>query len=286
MFILLRVLPGDAITAQLLSSGASQEVISAQRAALGLDQPAATQYMSYLGKLLQGDLGVSYLSGLPVTEIIRSYLGNTVLLASSALLLAIVWGLTLGIVAARAKIFGVLANAAINLSLSLPIYWTGIIAVAVFSIGLNILPASGADNFQHLILPVGVLSFHTAGSIALMTRTQVEAVMNADFVRVARGKGLPENTIWRRHILRVGLLPILNVIALQAGFLLSGTVITETLFLRPGMGTLLIMSVNSRDYPVVQGITLISATAFILVNGCAEWVNRLIDPRTRLNVNS
>lgn len=288
MFILLRVLPGDAITAQLLSSGASQEVISAQRAALGLDQPAAIQYMTYLGRLLQGDLGVSYLSGLPVIEIIGIYLGNTVLLASSALLLAVIWGLTLGVVAARdrTKMVGVIADSAISLSLSLPIYWTGIIAVAVFSLGLNILPASGADDLRHLILPAGVLSFHTAGAIALMTRTQVETVMNADFVRVARGKGLSENTVWRRHILRVGLLPIVNVVALQAGFLLSGTVITELLFLRPGMGTLLVMSVSNRDYPVVQGITLISATTFILVNGCAEWVNRLIDPRARLNVNS
>lgn len=287
MFVLLRILPGDAITAQLISSGASQGIISTQRAALGLDQPAAIQYATYLSRLLRGDLGESYLTGQPVGEIISFYVGNTLMLALCALLLSIALGLSLGIliVSSRSQITRMLASTTMNLALSLPIYWTGILAIAVFSIGLNVLPASGATDVRNLILPAGVLGFHTAGAIALMTRTQVENVTHADFVRTARGKGLRENTIWRRHILRVGLLPIVSVIALQAGFLLGGTVITEMLFLRPGLGTLLIDSVTRRDYPVVQGITLISASTFILVNGCSEWVNHMLDPRVRFSTN-
>lgn len=287
MFVLLRILPGDAITAQLISSGANQAIINTQRATLGLDQPVIVQYVTYLDRLLQGNLGESYLSGQSVGEIIGFYLGNTLVLALCALLLSILLGLSMGmlVVSARSQITRLVAHLATNLALSLPIYWTGILAIAVFSISLNVLPASGADEFRHLILPAGVLGFHTAGAIALMTRTQIEQVSQADFVRTARGKGLPEGIIWRRHILRVGLLPVVSVIALQAGFLLSGTVITEMLFLRPGLGTLLVDSVARRDYPVVQGITLISASTFILVNGCSEWVNYMLDPRIRFSAN-
>lgn len=283
MFFLIRILPGDAITAQLIAAGGEQALIDAQKAALGLDQPALNQYIVFLRQILRGDLGESYLSGQSVVELIGGVLDNTVILAIGALTLAIVGGISMGIASALSKSRTVqfVTNILITLALSLPIYWTGLLAIVIFSLVLNWLPASGDANLSQLILPVGVLAFHTAGSIALITRTQISDAAHADFVRTARAKGLPEQTVVWRHILRVGLLPIVNVIALQAGFLLSGTVITETLFLRSGLGTLLVDAVTRRDFPVVQGVTLVSAAAFVIVNMLSDGLTHLLDPRIR-----
>ncbi len=165
------------------------------------------------------------------------------------------------------------------MALSAPIYWTGTLAIWLFAVVLDWLPSSGAAGATGLILPSLVLGFHTAGSIGRVIAANVQATMHADFVLTARMKGLPENDIVWRHILRVSLLPAVNVIALQASFLLSGVVITETLFIRPGIGRVLLDAVIRQDYPVVQGIVLWIGLVYLLVNAAADALYRQLDPR-------
>jgi peptide/nickel transport system permease protein len=201
----------------------------------------------------------------------------TLTLAVPALVLASVLGTVLGVVGALRG--GGLARVLTSLALSTPIYWTGTLAIYVFTVQLGVLPSAGAGRLSQLVLPVGVLGFHTAGAIARLTQTHVRAALNAAFVQVARSKGLRERQVLLRHVLRVGLLPIVQVIALQAGFLLSGTVITEMLFVRPGMGKLLYDSTLKQDYPVVQGIVIVSAVVYTLLNTLADLLYPLLDPR-------
>lgn len=281
-FFALRILPGDAVTAQLAQSGASQAVIEQRRAEQGLTAPLWAQYGQYLGGLLRGDLGVSLLSGQPVSEMIAQQVIPTLQLGGLALVTAAALGLILGSFGALDVGWGVsfAARLIINLSLSTPLFWTGTAAIFIFSVWLDVLPSSGGARLSQLVLPVAVLGFHTAGAIARVAGSSVRAVRGADFVRTARAKGLPELLITLRHILRVGLIPVIAVVALQAGFLLGGTVITESLFVRPGIGRLLLDSTLRQDYPVVQGIVLLSAFSYTLLNLTADVLSRLIDPRT------
>ncbi len=275
-FFALRLLPGDAIVAQLIQVGVPEEIIDDYRAQDGLTDPAGVQYLRFLGGLLRGDLGLSLLSREPVSAMILRNLLPTLTLALPALMLASILGTALGV--AGAMQWGA-AQAITSLSLSTPIYWTGTLAIFIFTVQLGWLPSAGSGRLSHLVLPVAVLSFHTAGTIARVTQANVRAALNADFVPVARAKGLRERQVLFRHILRVGLLPIAQVIALQAGFLLSGTVITEMLFVRPGIGKLLYDSTLKQDYPVVQGVVIFSAVVYTALNALADVLYPLLDPR-------
>jgi peptide/nickel transport system permease protein len=278
-FFALRVLPGDAISAQLAQGGAGRDDIERARARMGLGAPVAIQYTRFMSDLVRGDLGYSLLSQYPVREMIWERFQPTVKLALSAIVVAAVVGVGLGIIGAFESPVSVLSRLLITLSISAPIYWTGTLAIALFSAHLGWLPSTGTGKLEHLILPVGVLSFHTMGGIARVTQVNVKDVRHASFVWVARSKGLTERYIVGRHILRVGLLPVVTVIALQTGFLLGGTVITESLFVRPGIGRLLLDSTIKQDYPVVQGIVILSAMVYITLTTLADVSHRLIDPR-------
>ena len=275
-FFALRLLPGDAITAQLVDSGASAAQIESRRAALGLDAPLFTQYTDWLVGVVSGDLGVSMLDGQPVNEIVARQVAPTISLALAALLVAILGGMTLGCAAGLGSSS---ARFALNIALSAPIYWTGTLAIWVFALLLDWLPSSGDSGLTGLILPSAVLGFHTAGAIGRVIAAGVAETVNADFVFTARSKGLPEGLIVWRHILRASLLPAVSVIALQAGFLLGGVVITETLFNRPGIGRVLLDAVMRQDYPVVQGIVVWTAAVYIIVNAAADVITRQLDPR-------
>jgi ABC-type dipeptide/oligopeptide/nickel transport system permease component len=280
-FFALRVLPGDAIQAQLREAGASQVVIEQRRAEQGFNDPLVVQYVRYLGNVVRGDLGLSLLDNQPVQEIILRQLPPTITLATGALIFAAVAGVGLGIMAANER-YGILALTArtvMNLSLSTPIYWTSTLAIYLFSGQLGLLPSTGAGRFSQLILPVSILGFHSAGAIARMIETSVREASRSDFVRTARAKGLPERLVQRKHILRVGLLPAVTVILLQAGFLLSGTVITERIFVRPGIGMLLVDRVLQQDYPVVQGIVIFMAVVYTILNALGDLIYPLLDPR-------
>lgn len=280
-FFALRVLPGDAIEAQLVQSGVSQDVIEQRRAEQGLADSVWVQYARFLSNVIRGDFGRSLISGQPVSELILQHLAPTVVLASSALMVAMGLGLVLGISGALELSLGLsgVARAVMSLSLSAPIYWTGTAAIYIFSVQLGMLPSAGAGRLSQLILPVAVLGFHTAGAIARVVQASVRETLDAGFVRVARAKGLPERIVVWRHVLRASLLPVVTVVALQAGFLLSGTVITESLFVRPGIGRLLLDATIRQDYPVVQGVVIFAAVVYTLLNTLADAIYRIVDPR-------
>lgn len=281
-FFALRLLPGDAIQSQLTQSGASPAVIADRRARLGLDEPILTQYGRFWLEAARGSLGYSLLNGQPVTDMIGQRLSPTVILASGAIITAASLGLFLGTAAALQRPLSAAARLLINLALSTPLYWTGTLAIWLFAVLLGWLPSSGGEGAAQLLLPVAVLGFHTAGGIARVVEASLRQTLTADFVRTARAKGLPEHLVLRRHVLRAGLLPVITVVALQAGFLLSGTVITESLFVRPGLGRLLLDSTLQQDYPVVQGIALFLAVIYAALNLLADMLYTWLDPRLRL----
>ena len=283
-FFALRVIPGDAIETQLIESGASASTIAERRAAAGLDAPLPAQYVDFLSGLWRGDLGVSLLDGRPVVQIILDHIEPTITLAISALAVAVSFGLALGTFAALNVGWGIstVSRVLISLALSVPIYWTGTIAIFVFTVQLNLLPSAGAGRLSQLILPAGVLGFHTAGAIGQVIEASIRETLKMDFVRTAYAKGLRERAVMVRHVLRASLLPAVTVIAAQAGFLLGGVVITEALFNRPGIGSILLDATLLQNYPVVQGIVVWSAIVYALMNGLADLLYRLLDPRVRI----
>ena len=280
-FFALRILPGDAIEAQLTQSGAPSEVIEQRRAQQGLSDPLPVQYLHFILNLLHGNLGYSLLNGQAVSDLILQQLMPTVALALGALVLSSALGLSLGVAGSigSGRLTSPVARAVTSLSLSTPIYWTGTVAIYVFSAQLDLLPSAGAGRLSQLILPVGVLGFHSAGAIARVVQTNVSATLNADFVRTARAKGLPERVVIWRHVLRASLLPVVTVIGLQAGFLFSGTIITESLFVRPGIGRVLLDSIIRHDYPVVQGVAIFTTVVYTFFNALTDSLYRVLDPR-------
>jgi ABC-type dipeptide/oligopeptide/nickel transport system permease component len=278
-FFVLRVAPGDAVSAQLEQSGASQEDIESVRRQLGLSDPLGKQYIRFITGLVRGDLGYSLVNGQSVTKLIGDRLQSTVILAFTAITFATIVGVSFGTLAAFENIASRMARAVVDLSISAPIYWTGTLAIVIFSAQLGWLPSTGTGRIDALILPVFVLGFHAMGGIARVLQANVREARSAQFIQTARSKGLPEWLIIRRHILRVALPPVITVIALQAGFLMSGTVITESIFVRPGIGRLLLDSVLLQDYPVVQGIIILSALVYAAFNMLADHISQMIDPR-------
>jgi ABC-type dipeptide/oligopeptide/nickel transport system permease component len=282
-FLMLRLLPGDIVSEQLGLAGASDSQIQARQVALGLDQSLVDQYVTYVYDLLQGDLGVSLASGLPVFEMIVTRFQTTLLLSMASLVLATVLGFVLGTLATSTNdIIALLGQLPIVLSFSVPIYWTATIVLLVFAVELNWLPSSGNETVFHYIMPVTLLGYHSCGAIAQIVRTSITQHRQANFVAVARSKGLRERYIFSNYIIRPGLIPVISVIALQSGFLLSGTVITEAIFSQPGIGNLLLTSTLNQDYPVVQGVALIITTIYIAVNALADGLFALADPRANV----
>jgi ABC-type dipeptide/oligopeptide/nickel transport system permease component len=282
-FIALRWMPGDAVDATLALSGAPPEDIAARREALGFNDPIGRQYLVYLGGLAQGDLGASLVSGQGVAEMIGQNLGPTAALASGALLVGVTLGVVLGILAGVVpwRIGRYTADFISSLALSTPVYWTATLAIYLFTTRWSLLPGVGGEGPRHLILPACVLGFHMAGSIARVTASSLHDTAAQDFVRTARAKGLPVLDVLD-HRLRVGLLPVIAVIALQGGFLLGGTVITETIFVRRGLGGVMLTAINNRDYPVIQGLVMLAALVYSLINALADILYGLIDPRVEV----
>jgi peptide/nickel transport system permease protein len=241
------------------------------------------QYLQFLKGLVHGDLGISLLDGRPVTQIILDQLAPTLVLAGSALVVAASLGLILGCFAGLNAGRGISTTSRmlIGLALSVPIYWTGTIAIFIFTVQLGLLPSAGAGRLSHLILPVAVLGFHTAGAIGQVVQVGVRNTLDADHVRTARAKGLPERIVVLRHVIRSTLLPATTMLAAQAGFLLSGVVITEILFSRPGIGRVLLDATLRQNYPVVQGVVVWSAIVYALMNGLADMLYHFIDPRVK-----
>jgi peptide/nickel transport system permease protein len=282
-FAALQLTPGDPAQALLAASGATADEIAQRRAQLGLDDPVLLQYGRYLLELARGDLGQSWLHGRPVGQMIREQLGATLSLAIAATAVGAALGLALGVSAAvwRSTWIDTLSTSVAVVGLAVPTYFSGLLAILLFALLLRWLPSTGEGDLRHLILPVAVLGFAMAGSIARVVRARVAEVLRAPFILGAQAKGLSQRQVLTGHVLRAALGPALTVAALQFGFLLSGAVVTEAVFARRGLGTLTVQAVMWRDLPVLRGTLVIAVLAFVLSSLAADLAQAWLDPRLR-----
>ena len=282
-FLLIHLVPGDPVEVMLGESAslADREVL---RAELGLNQSVASQFGLYLSRLAHADFGVSIHSKTPIVELIKTRYPATLKLALLALLIGVGVGVPLGIYAAlKAGHWQDLLVTIVSVRLSaMPAFWLGPMLMLIFAVWLAILPVSGMDSPSSIILPALTLGFGLSAILTRMTRTSLLEVLNEDFIRTARAKGLTERQVILRHALRAALLPIITIVGLQMGSLLAGTVITETIFSWDGIGRLLVESIEKRDYPVTQACVLLVALSYVVVNVLTDLLYRLADPRIRL----
>jgi peptide/nickel transport system permease protein len=281
-FLLIHLVPGDPVDV-MLGESANMADREALRADLGLDQPLVNQFGSYLAKLMHGDLGLSIHTQTPIIDLIQARYPATLKLALLSLLIGIVIGVPLGIFAAlKAGHWQDFVVTIVSVRLSaMPAFWLGPVLMLIFAVWLGWLPVSGMDSGTSIILPAVTLGFGLSAILTRMTRTSLLEVLNDDYIRTARAKGLSERTVILRHALRAALLPIITIVGLQMGSLLAGTVITETIFSWDGVGRLLVESIEKRDYPVTQACVLIIALSYVLVNLGTDVLYRLADPRVR-----
>src|SRR5919108_5676022 len=291
VFSLMHLAPGDPISA-MLPPDAPQEVVQMIRQQMGFDQPLPVQYWLWLKRVVQGDLGRSIATRRPVIEDIRSALGNTFMLAVAAACLGFLLGSTLGSFAAfsRGRWLEKVSSAAAITGVSLPHYWVAILLIIIFSVELNWLPAmgmqstgaepSGWEIARHMVLPTIALSLIPMGVITRMVRASVLEILSQDFVLTLRAKGLWSRTV-TRHVMKNAAPPVLTLMGLQFGYLLGGSVLVETVFSWPGSGFLLNLAIFQRDIPMLQGVILVLATFFVILNLLVDIVHSLIDPRIR-----
>ncbi|MBI4279672.1 MAG: ABC transporter permease [Armatimonadetes bacterium] len=280
VFLILRLAPGDPALL-LLGDQTSPEGLAQLRKVMGLDRPLPEQYLNYLSRLLRGDFGTSIRAQRPVLTYVGYRLPASLQLLAATLAFAILLGLPIGIIAA-VRHRSLVDYSVMTVSLlgqSVPAFWLGLMLIVVFSVHLRLLPPSGRGGLAHLIMPSFTLGFYLLGLVSRLTRSEMLEVLSADYVRTARAKGLAERIVVAKHALRNALLPVVTVLGLQAGALLGGAVVTETVFSWPGIGSLAVQAVYQRDYPVVQGIVLLSATMFVLVNFLVDVMYLYLDPR-------
>jgi len=282
MFILVRVLPGD--PARLIAGlEASEEDVERIRELLGLNKPLYLQFIDYFTSLLRGDLGKSIKFGTPVINEIMARFPYTVQLAIVSELFAVLIGIPLGIISAIKPYSktGYISTVVSLIGSSMPIYWLGLMLIALFSVQLKILPSHGAETPKHIILPALTLATLLMGNIVRITKASMIEAMESNHVITARSKGLSERVVILRHGLRNAMIPIVTIMGIQLGSLLGGAILTETVFAWPGIGLLLVDSIFYRDYPLIQGIIIFFATIFILLNIIVDILYAYIDPRIR-----
>jgi peptide/nickel transport system permease protein/oligopeptide transport system permease protein len=280
VFVTMRVVPGD--PARLVAGAdAGPEELAAIRKQFGLDQPLHVQFGMYLRDVSRGELGRSLKTQRPVIDEIRPRLVNTVILAVLSTGFATVLGLAAGILAAarRHSRLDYATMVVAMVGVSTPPFYLGIVLIVVFAVMLRWLPSGGAGGPLHLILPAMTLGASTLGIVARMTRASMLEVLNEDYVRTARAKGVAERGVVAQHALRNALLPVIAVIALQFGFVLAGSVLVETVFSYPGIGWLIVESISMRDFPVVQGSILLVTLLSVLANLGADLLYGYADPR-------
>ncbi|TYB83905.1 ABC transporter permease [Oceaniovalibus sp. ACAM 378] len=280
LFALFHLIPGD--PAQLMAGdNAPEHLVQSIRAAYGFDQPLTTQYFNYMGKVLQGDFGLSNYSRQPVLDIVFPRIVNTAALAGCAMLLAMTTSLILGSFSAmfwnRPLDKGVTVVSLIGICT--PVFVTGIIGIYVFAVWLRWLPIGGMSTWKHFVLPVATLGAYQAAIFTRMVRSCMVDALSRDFITTARAKGAPERTVVFHHALRNALLPIITLFGLGLGHTLGGSVVTETIFNWPGLGRLMVDAILSRDLPVLQGSIFFFAIIFILVNLIVDILYTWADPR-------
>jgi peptide/nickel transport system permease protein len=289
-FALLAMVPGDPVTA-MLGLEASPEAIATLRARLALDRPLPVRFLAWFARVLVGDFGRSIQSGRPVLGMVGAAIGPTAILALAALAVSVCIALPAGVVAAtrRNRPADFVVSVAALCGLSLPSFWLAIPLVLGLSIAVPIFPSSGYVPFtsdplaalHHLVLPAATLGVALAAASMRMTRAAMLDVLPADYIRTAQAKGLSQRRVVWRHALRNALIPIVTLLGIQLGQLLGGVVVTETMFAWPGIGKLVVDAIFARDYPVVQGAILLTATLFVLLNLLTDMLCAALDPRQR-----
>jgi peptide/nickel transport system permease protein len=292
VFGVLHLAPGDP-AAIMLGAQATREDVERLRHDLGLDQPLPAQYARWLGHVLRGDLGRSIPLGREVLPEVLLRFKATLVLTAGALLIAILIGLPAGILSATRQYSWLdrLSMGVAVTGVSLPVFWTGIMLIIVFALGLRWLPSAGMtspygktgvlDLLWHLVLPAVTLGTASAAALARLTRSSVLEIIRQDYVRSARAKGLGEAVVVGRHVLGNAVNPIITVLGIQVGYLLGGAILTETVFSWPGLGSMMVRAIQARDYPLVQGGVLLIATTFVLVNLAVDLLYAVFDPRIR-----
>lgn len=297
-FLLIHLAPGDPVTIHLGSMGTSQEYVEAVRERLGLDRPLAMQFLIYVGNVMRGDLGFSYVSQEKVLSLILARVPATLLLVGSSLLLASVLGVLLGVIAAR-RPYSLADNLSSVLALtgySIPVFWFGQLLLMLLSLQLGLFPAQGMislrtvptgagyylDVAHHLALPVVALGLRYLAVNSRYARASMLEVLSLDYVTTARAKGLSERVVFFRHALRNALLPVVTLFGINLGVVFAGAVLTEAVFAWPGLGMLMLNAVYARDYPVLLGLLLVISTMVILANLLTDVLYAVLDPRIQL----
>ena len=284
VFLILHLAPGDPARIGLGQVATSEDIERAQ-AQLGLDKPLLVQYGLFLVRMVRGDLGTSFITHEPVAGLILSRLPVTLQLTFMAMLLSTIVGVTAGIISAvrRNTVYDYLTLTAAVIGYCTPNFWLALLLILVFSVNLRWLPSLGKQSLdlKYMILPTLSLSAPLIAIIARLTRAGMLEVINSDYVRTARAKGLAERAVITRHALRNALIPVVTVLGLQLGSLLGGTVVVETIFSWPGIGWLLFSGISQRDYPVVQGVVLFYSVVFMFVTLAVDLGYSYLDPRVR-----
>jgi len=276
------LIPGDP-AALILGEFATPQAIAELRTSLGLDRSLPVRYVTYVGDILRGDLGVSIRDRRPVTDILAETFPYTIQLALVAILLVLAVGIPLGLLAASRPGSWIdnLIRVTSLAGLSMPVFWTGIVFMVIFSVNLRWFPVSGTGTWRHLVLPAVTLALPSIAVVARMTRSTVLEVLREDFVRTARAKGVAERSLLYKHTLRNALIPVVTVMGLQLGQMLGGAVLTETVFAWPGVGRLTVFAIFNRDFVLMQGLVLVLAMVYVFVNLLVDLSYGVIDPRVR-----
>ena len=281
VFLMLYLIPGDPAEIFLGEHRATPELLAKVREDMGLNRPMVVQYADYMWKAVHGDLGISLNTSRPVLGEILGRLPSTLELALSAMLISTVLGLGLGILAAvrHNTIVDTGAMFIALIGISVPVFWSSLMFIVVFSVGLKWFPPIGQGGLDRLVLPATALGLLSAGALARMVRSAMLEVLNQEYITTARSKGLRERTIILRHALRNALIPVVTVLGIQFGQLLGGAVLTETIFSRLGIGRMYVDAILNKDFTLVQGTTLFIAVTYILINIFVDVIYAFVDPR-------
>lgn len=282
-FILMHVVPGDPV-AVAFEKKADPATIERIRREMGLDRPLPVQYADFLLKALRGDLGKSFQTQQPVMNMIRSAMPATLKLTASAVLVSVLIGVPIGILSAlnRGTAIDYMATVTALSFISAPVFWVAMVAQLLFGYRLGWLPISGFDTLRHLVLPALVLGTRYAASIARYTRSSMLDVVSQDYIRTARAKGLSGRVVVFKHALKNALIPVITVVGLEIGGLLTGSILTESVFGIPGLGLVTIRGLNALDFPVIQATVLLTAVIFVVMNIIVDISYSLVDPRIRM----
>ncbi len=280
-FIMIHLVPGDPVTTMMGPNTNGAAGLEQARHELGLDQPLPVQYVHYLGHILQGNFGTSILSGRPVLSEISDRLPATLELTLAAMAIGIVLGVGIGLTAAatRSRMLSGSVMLLSILGISLPTFWLGLLLIEFFALNLRWFPVLGDTTVRGLILPAITLGLPAASVLARVTRASMTEVLRQDYIRTARAKGLRRSRVVLGHALRNGLIVVLTIAGLQFGGLLAGSIIVESVFSRPGLGSLVVNAILNSDYPVIQGVVLIFAVIYVVINTLLDILYGIVNPR-------